>query len=113
MIRFLSISITAIFLTSTAYAGIFKTYQILTEDVIIETYSRGWDGDDFNFSRDQIWGITLEKENVENCIATLSGYAKKPSYRGSSTYKFWVCIIKNSKGHLDAEFLDDQEVADE
>lgn len=85
----------------------------LVVNEVISNYSRGWDDDTFPISSDDIWALEYSKNNSSQCYATVTGFAKKPSYSGSSTFQFWICITKDSKNNFEASFLDDVQIADE
>ena len=101
-----------ILLANFSFAGIFSEIDIIVKETIINAYTQGYDNNQLEMSMDDIWALELE-ESSQQCLAVVSGYAKKPSYYGSSTYKFWVCITKNSDGILEGELIDDDQIADE
>lgn len=90
-----------------------KEIQELVLNEVISNYSRGYDDDTFSISSDDIWALEYSKNDPKQCQATVTGFAKKPSYSGSSTFQFWICITKDSKNSYEASFLDDVQIADE
>jgi hypothetical protein len=85
----------------------------LVVEEVISNYSRGWDDDTLPISSDDIWALEYSKNNSSQCHATVTGFAKKPSYNGTSTVQFWICITKDSMNTYEASFLDDVQIADE
>ena len=82
-------------------------YESLVVNHVIEVYSEGWDDDQFLMAESDVWGLEFADNDAKYCLATISGYASRPSYRGSALYKFWVCVSMPIAGQLEAEIIDD------
>jgi hypothetical protein len=106
-VKFFKFLFLAMCLSQVALANDLIKYETVVVDHVIEVYSEGWDDDQFVMAESDIWGLEFADNEAKYCLATISGFASRPSYRGSALYKFWVCVTEPIPGVYEAEILDD------
>jgi hypothetical protein len=86
-----------------------QTIEQIVESEIIRDLSQGWEDDRFPVSSNDVWGIFVGPSDMKECASIASGYARRYTYDGSYTVKFWVCVTKDSEAYvLDYDFTADQ-----
>lgn len=89
-----------------------RSYRNVVVEEVIRVYSQDVEDSRFTMTKDDIWDLKSAPNDPSKCIATVTGFAKRPSRQGSSLYRFWVCVVEHN-GRLTGELLDDTQVADE
>jgi hypothetical protein len=98
---------------SIALAGGFSEIDLVVRQTVYEEYSKGPHGNKFEMdpARD-IWSLEIAS-SVPECLVLVQGLAKKPSYYGATTYRFWVCVNMGQDGAYSGELVDEEQIADE
>lgn len=98
--------------TQSVQAYDISLFNDLVVDHIIEEYSKGWDDDQFLMSKSDVWGLELAPNDPKYCVVTVTGFAEKPTYRGSAIYKFWVCVTEPKPNQYEVEIFDQEMISE-
>lgn len=86
--------------------------KVAVEKELISAYTYQWADKKLVMTKENILSMEYASEEIPSCEISVTGLANKPTYEGSSTYQYFVCVALGADG-IKAALINDNLIAEE